>query len=239
MGILNKKGKADADGPLHFFDDYYREELRTKGREYFEKIIDDNASLFKKDLDALIVSTKGDIQEHIEKHLDSTLAQVNESITKQMANQLDDYAKKLNKVQDEALEKLEKRNKELEKQHEELSQKLQKNVADQEAMFVETYKQNVAKIAELHEAHGLALQMLNRSTQALEQQTQQLEALLQQGVAAQQQMLVSAFEQNMARVVEHYLLGALGDTFDLKAQLPAIIKQMEANKKDLVDDIKL
>lgn len=52
-------------------------------------------------------------------------------------------------------------------------------------------------------------------------------------------MLVDAFEQNMAQIIEHYLLGALGDQYDLKAQLPSIIKQMQDNKQAIVDDMKL
>ena len=43
----------------------------------------------------------------------------------------------------------------------------------------------------------------------------------------------------MAAIVERYLLGALGDQYDLKAQLPAIIKQMEENKQAIADDMKL
>ena len=43
----------------------------------------------------------------------------------------------------------------------------------------------------------------------------------------------------MAQVVEHYLLGALGDQYDVKAQLPSIIKQLEDNKQVIVDDMKL
>jgi hypothetical protein len=43
----------------------------------------------------------------------------------------------------------------------------------------------------------------------------------------------------MAVVVEHYLLGALGEQYDMKAQLPMIIKQMDANKKAMMDDMKL
>ena len=75
--------------------------------------------------------------------------------------------------------------------------------------------------------------------EALRQQHEQLNVLLQKTIVEQQAMLVSSFEQNMARVIEHYLLGALGDQYDLKAQLPSIIKQMEANKQAIADDMKL
>lgn len=43
----------------------------------------------------------------------------------------------------------------------------------------------------------------------------------------------------MAQIIEHYLLETLGQQFDLKAQLPYIIEQMEANKKDMIEDMQL
>ena len=52
-------------------------------------------------------------------------------------------------------------------------------------------------------------------------------------------MMVDSFQDNMAQIVEHYLLGALGDQFDIKSQLPSIIKQLEENKQAIADDMKL
>jgi hypothetical protein len=43
----------------------------------------------------------------------------------------------------------------------------------------------------------------------------------------------------MGEIVEHYVLLALGDQFDLKDQLPYILKQMEANKKEIIEDMRL
>jgi hypothetical protein len=40
-------------------------------------------------------------------------------------------------------------------------------------------------------------------------------------------------------VVEHYLVGALGDQYDLKTQLPSILASLEENKQTIVDDVKL
>ena len=73
----------------------------------------------------------------------------------------------------------------------------------------------------------------------MQEQQQQLSAMLQQGIAKQQEMMITTFEDNMAQIVEHYLLGALGDQYDMKAQLPSIIKQMEENKQAIADDMKL
>lgn len=43
----------------------------------------------------------------------------------------------------------------------------------------------------------------------------------------------------MARIVENYLVAAIGEQYNLKSQLPSIIKQLEENKQAIVDDIKL
>lgn len=125
------------------------------------------------------------------------------------------------------------------KQSQQLNATLEKTIADQSAVLVKVFKDNEARIAATKEAQDAALQVLNASAQALGQQYQQLSATLQQSVTDEKTMLVGAFENNMAVVVEHYLLGALGEQYDMKAQLPMIIKQMEANKKAMMDDMKL
>jgi hypothetical protein len=125
------------------------------------------------------------------------------------------------------------------KQSQQLDAALEKTIADQSAVLVKVFKDNEARIAATKDAQDAALQVLNASAQALGQQYQQLSATLQQSVLDQKTMLVGAFESNMAQVIEHYLLGALGDQYDMKAQLPLIIKQMEANKQAMMDDMKL
>lgn len=125
------------------------------------------------------------------------------------------------------------------KQAQQLNTSLEKTIADQSTILVKVFKDNEARIAATKDAQDAALQALNTSAQALSQQYQQLSATLQQSVMDEKTMLVGAFENNMAQVVEHYLLGALGDQYDMKAQLPMIIKQMEANKQDMMDDMKL
>ena len=73
----------------------------------------------------------------------------------------------------------------------------------------------------------------------MDEQYKQLSTTLQERINAQQTMMLDAFENNMAAVVEHYVLGALGEQFDLKAQLPSIIKQLQTNKDAMVGDLKL
>lgn len=240
MGIFqHKKSEDEVDGPLHFFDDYFREELRNKGRQYFEKAIDDNATLFKKDLEATVAHVDAELKEHIVDQLDATITQVNTELTKQIDDQFVEYGKAMKNSQDAALQSMEKREQALEDQHKQLSEKLQKSIADQEQVLVGLYKENMARIAAMQEAQSVAVQMLNNSVQSLQQQHQQMSDMLQKSVSNQESMIISAFEQNMAAVIEHYLLGALGDAYDLSAQLPSIIKKMEEIKPAMVDDMKL
>lgn len=101
------------------------------------------------------------------------------------------------------------------------------------------FEQNMARMTATKDVQDAALVSLNESAKAVKEQYQQLTATLQANVASQETMLVTVFEQNMAQIIEHYLLGALGDQYDLKAQLPSIIHQMETNKQAIVDDMKL
>lgn len=240
MGIFQKKqSEEEINGPLHFFDDYFREDLRNRGREYFVKAIDDNVLLFKKDLDETVAKINTELHERVATQLEAAIDQINGAITRQIDEQFVEYGRAMKEAQDATIKSMQEREKALEEHHQQLSEALQKSITSQEQMLVETYKENTAKIHQMNEAQALALQMVNRSVQALEQQHQQLAATLQQAVVNQETMLVTAFEDNMAQIIEHYLLGALGEQFDLKAQLPAIIQQMETNKQAIVDDMKL
>jgi hypothetical protein len=240
VGLFQHKQTEDeTDGALHFFDDYFREELRNKGRQYFEKVIDDDAALFKKDLDGLVAEVSDQLKEHVVNRLDGTVAQINTEITNQIETQFVEYGKAMKEAQDEAVKTLVQKAQTLQEQHQELSATLQKSISNQTVMLNSVFQQNMARIAAIKDAQDAALQSLTTSVQSLEQQYQQVSATLQQSVTNQETMLVNAFESNMAQIIEHYLLGALGDQYDLKAQLPSIIKQMEDNKQAIVDDMKL
>jgi dsDNA-binding SOS-regulon protein len=104
-----------------------------------------------------------------------------------------------------------------------------------------------AKLAAEIEAYGQAMRAATASiegsiqstTATLEQQQVALTEALKKNVATREETLVKAYENNMAQIVEHYLLETLGGHFDLKTQLPSIIAQMEANKQAMIEDMRL
>ncbi|HWT40152.1 MAG TPA: hypothetical protein VN081_02670 [Dongiaceae bacterium] len=251
MGLFQHKQhdpkKSDHDEQLaeeeNFFDEYFREELRNHGRWYFEKVINENGALFKKDLEATIVQVNTDLKDHVAKQLDAAISQINVDLktyaTKQLDDQVAEYTKTMKDAQDAAIQKLTDSAGKLEQQYKDLETSLQKNIADQQAILHTTFEDNKAQLIAMKDAGDTAVDWLNRSAQALQDQYTQLTTALQKNVTDQQEMMVKTFETNMAQIVEHYLLGALGDQYDLKAQLPSIIKQLEANKEAITDDMKL
>jgi hypothetical protein len=247
MGLFRGKMKSSADkvaaAEQHFFDENFREELRNHGRWYFEKVINENGALFKQDLDATITQVNNELKEHITNQLDGAIAQVSselkEHLVEQLKAQVAENSKEMEDAQDAALQSLTQSAQSLQEQYQQLATTLQKNVTDQEAMLIGVFEENKTQITKMRDTQGLALQWLAQSVKALQEQHLQLATALQKNVTEQEAMLVGVFEQNMAQIIEHYLLNALGDQYDLKAQLPAIIKQMETNKQAIVDDMKL
>ncbi len=253
MGFFQHKqepDKSQADevtGAVeHLFDEALREELRVQSKEYFERVINENAELFKQDLDATVAHINTELRQQASRQLDEQLqaiasanSDLKEGIAARLDEQIAEYGKSLKDAEALALESIKRSAEALEQQHSQLSTALEKSVANQDAQMASALEQNKTRIAAMNEAEDSAIESLKRSIHSLEQQHEQLATLLEKGIAEQKAVLVDSFEQNMAQIIEHYLLGALGDQYDLKAQLPAIIKQMEENKQAISDDMKL
>ena len=91
----------------------------------------------------------------------------------------------------------------------------------------------------MQEAQELALDSLKKTTTEVDQQRIAYGEALQKDVAEQKAVLLKAYNENMAKVVEHYVMQSLGDQLDLKSQLPYIIAQMEDHKKEIMEDVRL
>lgn len=91
----------------------------------------------------------------------------------------------------------------------------------------------------MKEAQELTLASLHKTASEAEEQRAAMSAALEQEVTEREASILKVYEDNMAKVVEHYVLEALGDQFDLKSQLPYIIAQMEANKQNIMEDMRL
>lgn len=79
----------------------------------------------------------------------------------------------------------------------------------------------------------------SKKTQAvIEQQRVVLEKQMTEQAAAEKQRIVDRFEQNMADIINHYILAAIGTEIDLTAQLDYIFQYLEENKDAIIEDIR-
>jgi predicted phage tail protein len=227
----------------NFFDESFREEIQNHARAYFETVIKENVVVFKQDLDAAVAAISEDLKTHTIGELDGTIAKVNAELKEHALRQLDEkfaaYGKEMKDAQDATLANLNKSAETLEGQYQALTTTIQKSIANQGVMINGVFEENMNRMTAMKDEQAVAIQTIKDSAVALQTQAAQLGETLKKNVEEQENVVLTAFQDNMAQIVEHYLLGALGDQYDLKAQLPSIIKQMDANKDVIIGDMKL
>ncbi len=94
------------------------------------------------------------------------------------------------------------------------------------------YEQSIA------DAKQLALGSIEKTVTTIEQQRQVLETQMQTQFQAQKDQVMGQFEKDMASIVNHYILRAIGSQIDLSDQLDYILNELEANKAAILEDIK-
>jgi hypothetical protein len=87
-------------------------------------------------------------------------------------------------------------------------------------------------------AKDLALESIEKTQAVIEQQRLVLEKQMTDEAAAEKARILSSFEKNMADIVNHYILEAIGNEIDLTVQLDYIFGYLEENKQAIMEDIK-
>jgi hypothetical protein len=88
------------------------------------------------------------------------------------------------------------------------------------------------------DAKQLALDSINKTQEAIEQQRQAMSQQLATELEREKQRLLKRFEDNMAEIVNHYIMAAIGNQIDLNDQFEYIVGELETNKKEIIQDIK-
>jgi hypothetical protein len=141
--------------------------------------------------------------------------------------------------QEKVLEELKASEATTQHEAEALTQALRQTVSGQAAKLGEIYQQNMESVEQTKDAQAAMLETLTRTTEALESQYAQLGQLLTKSIADEKAMVTEIINDNMARIVEHYLIGALGEQSGIREQLPSILEHMEESKQAMVDDMQL
>ncbi len=99
-------------------------------------------------------------------------------------------------------------------------------------------KEEFAKYEEsIMDAKQLAIDSINKTQTALDQQRQTMSQQLIEEVSKEKARLIKQFEENMADIINHYVLTAIGDQIDLSDQLEYILSDLESEKEAIIRDI--
>jgi hypothetical protein len=88
------------------------------------------------------------------------------------------------------------------------------------------------------DAKQLAVESIEKTKQAIDEQRQAMSAQLSQEVEAEKANRIKRFEDNMADIVNHYVLMAIGNQIDLNDQLEYILGELDANKQAIAEDVR-
>ena len=87
------------------------------------------------------------------------------------------------------------------------------------------------------DAKQLAIDSINKTQEAIEEQRKSMSEQLAKELADEKVRLTKRFEENMADIVNHYVLASVGDQIDLNDQLEYILASLEENKEAIIKDI--
>ena len=88
------------------------------------------------------------------------------------------------------------------------------------------------------DAKQLAIDSIEKTNTAVDEQRKVLGEQLRAEVTKEKVRILHNFETNMADIVNHYVLAAIGGQIDLSDQLEYILSDLEANKSAILEDIK-
>jgi hypothetical protein len=100
-------------------------------------------------------------------------------------------------------------------------------------------KEEFAKYEEsIEAAKDIAVEAINKTQTALDEQRAALQKQIADEAQKERERIIVMFEENMAQVVNHYLLEAIGNEIDLSNQLDYIFRHLEDNKAAIIEDIR-
>lgn len=88
------------------------------------------------------------------------------------------------------------------------------------------------------DAKQIAIDSIEKTVATVEQQRKFLESQMQTQSDAQKARLLARFETEMAGIINHYIMRAIGNQIDLSDQLEFILAELESNKSAILEDVK-
>jgi len=93
------------------------------------------------------------------------------------------------------------------------------------------YEQSIA------DAKQIALGSIEKTITTIDQQREFMEQQLQSQAQANKKRILEQFQKDMASIINHYVIAAIGNQIDLSDQLEYILAELESNKQLIIEDI--
>jgi len=87
------------------------------------------------------------------------------------------------------------------------------------------------------DAKQLAVESIEKTKTAIDEQRQAMGDQLEKEIGEEKARRIKLFEENMAQVINHYVLASIGNQIDLNDQLEYILGELEANKQAIIEDV--
>lgn len=93
--------------------------------------------------------------------------------------------------------------------------------------------------ASINDAKNLALESIQKTQATVEQQRELMQQQLEGQMGKERERLINQFSTNMAAIVNHYVIAAIGNQISLEDQMEFIMAELERNKQAIIEDISL
>jgi hypothetical protein len=87
------------------------------------------------------------------------------------------------------------------------------------------------------DAKDQAIDSIQKTNTLIEEQRRDLSEQGRQEIIKEKQQLIIRFETNMADIINHYVMAAVGDQIDLSDQLEYILSEFESHKAAIIEDL--
>jgi len=87
------------------------------------------------------------------------------------------------------------------------------------------------------DAKTMAMDSIKKTNDAIEEERSIVSQEVQKQILVEKKQIIDKFEKNMADIINHYVVEAIGNQIDLNDQLEHILADLEANKEAIREDI--
>ena len=87
------------------------------------------------------------------------------------------------------------------------------------------------------DAKTMAMDSIKKTNDAIEEERSVVSQEVQKQILVEKKQIIDKFEKNMADIINHYVVEAIGNQIDLNDQLEHILGDLEANKEAIREDI--